>query len=115
MKKTLICIVFLLMASMFVSCDILPNGEQNMNGTKMKATITAISDTRIEVEVIEGEYGATGPYSVITSTDTSILDAEGKHISLSSLSVGDTIEITYSGQVMLSYPPQIVAIKIKLN
>jgi hypothetical protein len=29
--------------------------------------------------------------------------------------VGDTVEITYGGQMMMSYPPQIVATAISLK
>ena len=30
------------------------------------------------------------------------------------IKIGDTVEISYSGQTMLSYPPQVVAYSIKL-
>ena len=77
----------------------------------MVAEIVAIGD-KIEVNVIEGEYDASGTYWVITGEDTVYETADGKAISADSLKVGDKIEITYSGQVMMSYPPQIVAKKI---
>jgi hypothetical protein len=66
---------------------------------------------RLEVEVIESDY-AFGIYIVHTS-NAAFINAEGEAISPSDIQVGDTVEITYSGQVMMSYPPQIVALKVK--
>ena len=72
----------------------------------MKARITAIND-RIEVEVIESEY-ASGILWVNTSEETLILDEKGERIELADLAVDDVIEIAYTGQIMMSYPGQIV-------
>ena len=71
------------------------------------------TDTKgqLEVEVIESDY-AEGIYWVHTS-DAKFVDAEGKSISVNDVNVGDTVKITYGGQVMMSYPPQIVAYKIE--
>ena len=79
----------------------------------MVAEIVGIGE-KIEVEVIEGEHGASGTYWVIVGEDTVFEDSDGSRISLASLQVGDHIKITYSGQVMMSYPPQIVAKKITI-
>ena len=101
------------MVALIPSCA-LSEEEKNMQGVKMTAIIKNVNtDTGLEVEVIEGEYGASGIYWVIISKDTVFADANGNRISKNSLKVGDTIEITYGGQVMLSYPPQIVAKKIQ--
>lgn len=81
------------------------------NGPKMVAEIIAIGD-KIEVNVIEGDYGASGIYWVNVSSTTVLETEDGDRIKLSDLSVGDRVEIRYSGQVMMSYPPQIVAKKI---
>lgn len=77
----------------------------------MTAKITAIGE-RIEVEVIEAPNGNTGPFWVITGEATAYRDQDGKAIRRQDLSVGDTVEIRYGGQVMMSYPPQIVAASI---
>ena len=77
----------------------------------MIAEILAIGD-KIEVEVIEGEYGASGIYWVNFNEKTPIVSKNGGALALADLSVGDQVEITYNGQVMMSYPPQIVARKI---
>ncbi len=110
MKKLIFITLILLTFALFISCS-LSEEEKNMDGVKMIAVIKNIDD-KIEVEVVEGEYGASGIYWVITSNDTVFADSESNHILASSLKVGDTIEITYGGQVMMSYPPQIVAKKI---
>ena len=78
---------------------------------KMHAVITAIGE-KIEVDVLEGDYGASGIYLVIINDSTAFLSKDGKSISRDTLEVGDEIEIRYNGQVMSSLPPQIVAKKI---
>ena len=83
----------------------------HVDGIKMVAEIKSISDV-IEVEVIEGEYGASGIYWVKVSSSAVLEAKDGSAIKFTDLSIGDRIEIIYSGQVMMSYPPQIVAKKI---
>ncbi|MBO5907448.1 MAG: hypothetical protein J6Q85_04810 [Clostridia bacterium] len=77
---------------------------------KMTARIDNISEY-IEVTVLESEY-TFGPHWVITAENTRYFDSDGGQISRADLAAGDTVEILYSGQVMLSYPPKIVAAKI---
>ena len=86
--------------------------EASGNSFTMTATITAIGD-RIEVNVTEGPYGAEGPYWVIAGDKTAYFDESGNKIKRGALAVGDTVEITYGGQVMMSYPPQVVASAIR--
>ena len=76
---------------------------------KMTARVTAIGD-RIEVEVLESEY-TSGPHWVITDRST-VYEKDGRKIARADISVGDVVEIFYNGQVMLSFPPQIVAHRI---
>lgn len=75
--------------------------------------VTAIHDC-IEVNVTEAEY-AYGIYRVLVSDETDILDQNGSKISLGDIKVGDTVEVLYNGQTMMSYPPQIVAIRVVLR
>lgn len=84
------------------------------DGVKMTAAVVGLSD-KIEVEVIEGEYGASGIYWVITSSETDFIGQDGGSVMKSCLKVGDIVEIIYNGQVMMSYPPQIVAKKITIK
>ncbi len=113
MKKIAFIASILLVLALVTSCYITEE-EKNLEGVKMTAIIKNIDD-KIEVEVIEGQYGATGIYWVNFSDDTVFTNAEGVRLSVSSLKVGDTVEITYGGQVMMSYPPQIVALKIEIK
>ena len=76
----------------------------------LKATVTALGE-KLEVEVYDSDY-AFGTYLVITSASTKYLDSEGNTVTRSDVKVGDKVEIYYGGQVMMSYPPQIVAAKI---
>ncbi len=117
MKKILISITLLLAALLLCACGT-ENNEGDGDSTegtpdssvKMTATVTAI-DEKIEVNVIESDY-ASGIYWVITSSETAFFDADGKEIKKADLAIGDTVEILYSGQVMMSLPPQIVAARI---
>ena len=85
-----------------------PQGETFV----LKAVVNTVTD-RLEVEVIESDY-AFGVYWVLVSENTIYKNSDGASISLSDIQPGDTIEITYGGQVMMSYPPQIVAQKITI-
>ena len=78
----------------------------------MTARILEISD-RILVEVISSPY-TSGEHIVHTPPETRILDRDGLSIEREALKVGDTVRIRYSGQVMLSLPPQIVAAEIRV-
>lgn len=114
MKKIFKALMILVCISLLASCSIFDREDENMNSVRMTARVIAVND-RIEVEVVEGEYGASGTYWVILGENASISDANGKPINASTLSAGDIIEIIYNGQVMMSYPPQIVARSITLK
>ena len=122
MKKYIVIIALALIGcSLFACMSDKPsgNGDNKVNNdveniVKMTAIIKNIDD-KIEVEVIEGEYGAFGIYWVNVGSDTIYLDENGSSVKKSSLKIGDTVEITYGGQVMMSYPPQIVAQKIQIK
>jgi hypothetical protein len=77
----------------------------------MLARVKSLEE-KIEVEVISAKY-ASGIYWVLTSPATRILDEKGNIIKKADLKVGDTVKIIYNGQVMMSYPPQIVALDIE--
>lgn len=112
MKRIFNIIIVALALMALCGCDGFgPKGSTSVTGPKMVAEIVAIGE-KLEVEVIEGEYGASGIYWVITGEETIYETEGGGKTSADALSVGDRIEITYSGQVMMNYPPQIVAKKI---
>ncbi len=119
-----------LSAALLTSCGMNPaangndkgNAENNAKGGQnqeernisesvmMRAVIRDIGE-KIEVEVTESEY-TFGIHWVITHDATAFYGKDGSVISRGDLNVGDNVEILYSGQVMLSYPPQIVAHRI---
>lgn len=112
MKRIIRLAALLLSLACLCSCS---QGEDVTPGdVRMLARLTAIGE-KLEVEVIEGEYGASGIFWVILSDTTEIRSADGKTASREDLKVGDTLEISYGGQVMMSYPPQIVALKIAVK
>ena len=71
------------------------------------------TEERLMIEVIESEY-AFGEYVVLLNGDTQFADREGKPSSPAALAAGQTVEVVYGGQVMMSYPPQIVARAVQI-
>ena len=71
-------------------------------------------DEKLEVTVLESEY-TFGTHWVITPNATEYYGKDGSAITRAELKVGDIVEIFYSGQVMLSFPPQIVAARITVK
>ena len=118
MKKIIVVAsVLLVLVFLFVSCyedEAKPTMADDGIGVKMTAIVKNIGD-KIEVEVIEGEYDASGIYWVNYSSETVFTNVDNVYLSVSDLKVGDTIEITYGGQVAMSYPPQIFAKKIVIK
>ena len=117
MKKLIFVATVLLVLVLFVSCYE-EGDKQTMvddgTGVKMTAIVKNIGD-KIEVEVIEGEYDASGIFWVNFSGETVFVDANDVVISISDLKAGDIVEITYGGQVAMSYPPQIYAKRIQIK
>ena len=85
-------------------------GEKN-EGFTLRGVVRNIED-KIEIDVTEGEY-AEGIYLIIYSSGE-FLNREGERVDISALRVGDLIEVTYGGQVMMSYPPQVAASVIRI-
>lgn len=87
--------------------------ERNENGEYFyMAKVSNIDDKHhIAVEIIDSQI-AFGTYWVLVGGQTTFVDEDGTSLTREDIKVGDTIEIIFSGQVMMSYPPQIAAIKI---
>ena len=88
--------------------------SEAVNQFVLKAIFKGIQNNTLTVEVIESDY-AFGTYIVHFSDTTPFETAQGDTITAEDLKEGDTLTITYGGQVMMSYPPQIVAQKIVKN
>ena len=109
MKKIIKSAIVLLSAGLLVSCA---NGTDSLSPEfSMKAVVEGIGE-KIEVNVYEAEY-AEGVYWIIFDSNTVFINARGDAISAADISVEDKIEIFYNGQVMMSYPPQVYAVKVK--
>lgn len=87
--------------------------ENDMEKIMMLAKVKSTDDELI-VEVIRSEY-TFGIHVVLTFEQTRFEDSFGREISLSEIKTGDILEIYYNGQVMMSYPPKIVAHRIVLH
>jgi hypothetical protein len=98
-----------MLLALVLPCLLATGCSESAESVKMTARVTAIGD-KIEVEVIESEYFS-GPFFIITGDGTEYTK-NGIKIGRDGIKVGDTVEIYYSGQVMLSYPPQVAARKI---
>lgn len=120
MKKILFYLLLALALTATVSCETGggasagagegASAEAQADAVKMTATVTSTENGgQIAVDVISGDYGVTGVYLVHLSAETAFYGANGAPISRADLKAGDTVEIRYGGQVMMSYPPQIVA------
>ena len=118
---SLILIFTLLSLSLF-GCSAQTGGEANTGeeegegGDSMpfifRGTVFEVAEL-LGVEMEETEFSS-GPYHVITGEDTTYFDADGNQTAKDAIKVGDVIEITFSGQVMMSYPPKISAKSIKI-
>ena len=119
LKKLLLIILSLVL---FTACtpsqsdgddkDTENSGDAPGDSVTMRAEITELGE-RLLVTVIESEY-TFGPHVVHTPDETKFSDENGNAITREDLNVGDIVDIRYGGQVMMSYPPQIVAAEIRL-
>lgn len=110
MKRFMSLLMLILTAGLLSACSPQQQPAGPVDDATMIAKITAIGE-KIEVDVIESQY-STGPFFIITGDTTQYFNSDGESITRVDLSVGDTVEIKYNGQVMLSYPPQVAALKI---
>lgn len=96
-----------------ISEDMDENSNEATSKYVLKAIVKAVTNEHIEAEVIESNY-AFGIYWILTPNETNYYNENGSEIGKGNIKVGDTIEITYAGQTMLSYPPQVVAYTVRL-
>ena len=125
MRKILLTVILLALTMSLFSCSAIDkllgkddenksnDGSKPSGDVRMIARITEMGD-KISVDVLESEY-TSGIHWVITTGGTEFFDKNGNEIERSDLKVSDKVEILYSGQVMLSYPPQIVAARISVK
>ena len=112
-RKTLATLLSLILfAPLLFSCSS-GNSEDEQPSFSLTATVKELGE-KILIDVSEGEY-ASGPYLMIISDETEIVDKNGAAATKDSIALGDEIRVIYNGQVMMSYPAQIVARKIQIK
>ena len=106
MKKLIIVLTILISIFTLGGCKKMENSK-----VYMEARILEVNETLL-VSVTKSDY-AFGDY-ILHIGNCKIYNNDGKQISKDELSVGNNIKVEYSGQVMLSIPPQVVAHKIAI-
>ncbi len=111
MKRLILWFLLLPLAICFtVGCN---NQGGNKNLIMQAKIIKVNEDNSLLVEIIKDEYNS-GEMCVLIGNKTKLVNKNGEKIAFSELNTGDNVQIEYTGQVMLSYPAKINAIKIVL-
>ena len=77
-----------------------------------RGKVTKLGDNReLEMEIVDSTI-AFGPYRVLIGDSTTFYGVNGEEIDRETIELDDIIEVVFSGQVMMSYPPQIAAKRI---
>ena len=77
-----------------------------------RGKVTNLGDKyALEIEIVDSNI-AFGPYRVLIGNATTFYGLDGEEISREDIELGDLIEVVFSGQVMMSYPPQIAAKRV---
>ena len=77
-----------------------------------RGKVTNLGDkTALEMEIVDSTI-AFGPYRVLIGDTTAFYGVNGEKIDREEIKLDDVIEVVFSGQVMMSYPPQIAAKRV---
>ena len=77
-----------------------------------RGRVTKLGDKReMEMEIVDSTI-AFGPYRVLIGDSTTFYGVNGEEIDRETIELDDIIEVVFSGQVMMSYPPQIAAKRV---
>lgn len=137
-SKRILALVMALVMLMTVSCQkngdtTLPEGEDGTvekepnaenGGIKnssikledgevvFRGRVTNLGDkTALEMEIVDSTI-AFGTYRVLIGNSTTFYGVNGEEITREDIQLDDIIEVVFSGQVMMSYPPQIAAKRV---
>ena len=113
-KKLLSAIILAAASVMLMSCTSPSVTPAPKDEYKLTGTVTEIDNRHIEINVTDTQ-NAFGIYRILLSDATRFYDRNAEPAAKSDLCVGDTVEVTYNGQVMRSMPPQVVALKIVIR
>ena len=115
-RLTFILLLFLALSLMLTACtadgEDSDNAEDMENMIKMSGTVLSIGDA-VEINVTSDPYNS-GIFYLIVDSNTKIT-ANGVTVGKGDIPIGSEIDVYYSGQVMLSYPPQIYAVSITVK
>ena len=123
MSKKILALVLAIMMLAIVGCTgPQEGGSGNDNGTPggrgdfycYKGVVKTVGNSYITAEIIESDI-AFGNYIILVNGNTTFETKDGGAASLGDVKVGDTVYVHVSGQVMLSYPPQISAQRIVIE
>jgi len=106
MKKILTGVLVIMAAVFVVSCS-----AQQQGGATFEAMVKSLGDSSLLVTTSDKSVGF-DQASVSVTKDTVLVDANGKAITLSDISVGSGVTVTIGPEVAESYPVQATALKI---
>ena len=82
------------------------------NEVVYRGKVTNLGDRNgLEMESVDSTI-AFGTYRVLIGDSTTFYGVNGEEIDRETIELGDVIEVVFSGQVMMSYPPQIAAKRV---
>lgn len=109
--KRITCSYFLLL---FLCTAITLSACHKDNKTVFTATVLENDSSFIvEPQQSSNEYNSLDKIAV-HANNAAVYNSDNKKISLSDITVGQTVQITYNGLIAESYPAQITASKIKV-
>ena len=77
-----------------------------------RGKVTSLGDRyALEMEIVDSTI-AFGTYRVLIGDTTTFYGVNGEEIDRETIELDDIIEVVFSGQVMMSYPPQIAAKRV---
>lgn len=77
-----------------------------------RGKVTSLGDRyALEMEIVDSTI-AFGTYRVLIGDTTTFYGVNGEEITREDIHLDDIIEVVFSGQVMMSYPPQIAAKRV---
>lgn len=79
---------------------------------KFRAVVNEVGEGELSVTVSEDDGVHFGEYRILVGEGTRYYLSDGVGVGLDNVERADVIEVTYNGQVMRSFPPQVAALKI---
>ena len=113
MKKLIIlCLMLCALPALLGTANSVAVSERQPSPYYFTGEVTALGN-ELCVLMDETQYSF-GLYHIITSDTTQYFDKNGLPTNREAIQIGQRIEIAFSGQVMLSYPPKIAARSIRI-